>query len=107
MIILIPKKRNYERWDDFRPISLCAFFNKLTSKILAKRLCRILPKIISPNQSIFVKGINIVDNILLTQELVNDLDLKVRGGNFMFNLDISKAYDNLNWEFLFNILKLF
>ncbi|PKU73296.1 hypothetical protein MA16_Dca022879 [Dendrobium catenatum] len=73
-IVLIPKKDNPEHWRDFRPISLCSFFNKLTSKIIAIRLGALLPRLISPNQSGFVKGRLISDNILLTQELVHDLN---------------------------------
>ncbi|PKU70362.1 Putative ribonuclease H protein [Dendrobium catenatum] len=73
-IVFIPKKDNPEHWSDFRPISLCYFFNKLTSKIIAHRLGSLLPNIISPNQSAFVKGRLISDNILLTQELVHDLN---------------------------------
>ncbi|KAI0494214.1 hypothetical protein KFK09_024345 [Dendrobium nobile] len=106
-IVLIPKKDNPEHWSDFRPISLCSFFNKLTSKIIARRLGSLLPNIISPNQSSFVKGRLISDNILLTQELVHDLNLKTRGGNLLLKLDICKAFDNLSWDFLYDILALF
>ncbi|PKU80635.1 Putative ribonuclease H protein [Dendrobium catenatum] len=106
-IVLIPKKDNPEHWSDFRPISLCSFFNKLTSKIIARRLGSLLPNIISPNQSAFVKGRLISDNILLTQELVHDLNLKTIGGNLLLKLDICKAFDNLSWDFLYDILALF
>ncbi|KAI0504038.1 hypothetical protein KFK09_014985 [Dendrobium nobile] len=64
-IVLIPKRDGANTWTDFRPISLCTFFNKLNSKILANRLSKILPKIISLNQTGFVKGRSISDNVLL------------------------------------------
>ncbi|PKU60434.1 hypothetical protein MA16_Dca028244 [Dendrobium catenatum] len=105
-IVLIPKKDNPNYWNDFRPISLCTFFNKLVAKIIAHRLSSILPNIISINQTGFVKGRNIFDNILLAQEMVHDLNAKVTGGNILFKLDITKAYDNLKWDFLYNVLKL-
>ena len=41
---------------EFRPIRLCNFVNKIISKLLARRLKNVLPKIISPQQSGFVKG---------------------------------------------------
>ncbi|XP_071912247.1 uncharacterized protein [Coffea arabica] len=47
-IVLIPKMPNPLEFSHFRPISLCNFFNKLLSQILADRLAGILPKIISP-----------------------------------------------------------
>ncbi|PKU60950.1 hypothetical protein MA16_Dca027958 [Dendrobium catenatum] len=99
-IILIPKNENLGNWNEFRPISLCSFFNKLTSKIISLRLGPLLSKIISLNQTAFVKGRLISENILLAQELVNDLNLKVRGGNMFLKLDISKAFDNISWDFI-------
>ncbi|PKU80440.1 integrator complex subunit 11 [Dendrobium catenatum] len=60
------------------------------------RLTNVLPKIISPFQMGFVKGRAIYDNILLAQEFCHDLDVKVRGGNSILKLDISKAYDNIS-----------
>ncbi|PKU78425.1 integrator complex subunit 11 [Dendrobium catenatum] len=106
-IVLISKIEGAKRWTEFRPISLCTFFNKLNSKIIASRLASILHKIISLNQTGFVKGRSISDNVLLAQELVNDINTKVSGGNIIFKLDITKAYDNLDWNFLFKVLSLF
>ncbi|KAI0510194.1 hypothetical protein KFK09_010794 [Dendrobium nobile] len=106
-IVLIPKKDLTNDWNDFRPISLCSFFNKLVSKIISSRLVNILPRIISHNQTGFVKGRSILDNILLTQEIAHDINVKSKGGNIIFKLDITKAYDNLNWEFLYKVLALF
>ncbi|PKU73811.1 integrator complex subunit 11 [Dendrobium catenatum] len=106
-IVLIPKNNLVESWNDFIPISLCSFFYKLLCKILLNRLSVLLPRIISPFQMGFVKGRAIVDNILLAQEFCQDLDAKVRGGNMILKLDIAKAYDNINWEFIYKILSLF
>ncbi|PKU60779.1 integrator complex subunit 11 [Dendrobium catenatum] len=93
--------------NDFSTISLCTVFYKLLSKLLMSRLSGLLPKIISPFQMGFVKGRAIADNILLAQEFCQDLDIKVRGGNMVMKLDITKAYDNINWSFIYKILSLF
>ncbi|PKU72355.1 putative mitochondrial protein [Dendrobium catenatum] len=106
-IVLIPKKDIVNNWNNFRPISLCSFFNKLISKIIASRLVDILPRIVSVNQTGFVKGKSIFDNVLLAQEIIHDINAKVNGGNIIFKLDITKAYDNLNWDFLYNVLSFF
>ncbi|PKU64922.1 5'-3' exoribonuclease 2 [Dendrobium catenatum] len=55
----------------------------------------------------FVKGRAISDNILLAQEFFHDLDVKVRGGNSILKLDISKSYDNISWQLIYNIMHLF
>ncbi|EOY02236.1 Uncharacterized protein TCM_011923 [Theobroma cacao] len=106
-LVLLPKKPNSCQWSDFRPISLCTVLNKIVTKTLANRLSKILPSIISENQSGFVNGRLISDNILLAQELVGKLDAKARGGNVVLKLDMAKAYDRLNWDFLYLMMKQF
>ena len=96
-IALIPKKEITTTWADFRPICLCNNFLKLLSKILNERLNPYLPLMITENQSGFVKGRSIADNILLTQELILALDHRVRGANLVLKLDMLKAYDRVNW----------
>ncbi|XP_071917036.1 uncharacterized protein [Coffea arabica] len=59
-LVLIPKVSSPQDFSQFRLISLCNFFNKLLSRILADRLAGILPKLISPQQTddvlIFANG---------------------------------------------------
>lgn len=49
----------------------------------------------------------ISDNILLAQELIGKIDRKSRGGNIALKLDMMKAYDRLEWDFLFRMLEQF
>ncbi|XP_075077069.1 uncharacterized protein LOC142163822 [Nicotiana tabacum] len=54
----------------------------------------------------FVKGKNIVENILLTQEIVTDIRLRTKvGPNVILKLDMTKAYDRLSWLFLTKVLR--
>ncbi|XP_027156179.1 uncharacterized protein LOC113756908 [Coffea eugenioides] len=106
-IILIPKGPNLQDFSKFRPISLCTFFNKVLSKILADRLASLLPCLVSHQQTGFVKRRNITENYLLTQELVSGIRKASRGGNAALKLDMSKAYDRVSWLFLINVLRRF
>lgn len=102
MIVLILKTTNPQSMKDLRLISLCNVIYKVISKVITNRLKCILPDIISPNQSAFVPGRNISDNILLAYELTHFLQTKRSGrtGYAAIKLDMSKAYDRVEWNFL-------
>ena len=69
-VALVPKCQNPSSMKDFRPISCCSIIYKCITKIMAFRLQKYMPSLISPNQSAFVKGRSITDNVLLAHELV-------------------------------------
>lgn len=90
-----------------RPISLCNYCDNIVSKIIADRMSLILPMIISDEQSGFVEGMGITDNVLLAQEMIHNINAKARGGNMVLKLDMAKAYDRLSWLFLLKTLRNF
>ncbi|XP_075091900.1 uncharacterized protein LOC142172042 [Nicotiana tabacum] len=95
-LVLLPKKPRVETFSDLRPISLSNFINKVLSKVLHDRLESFLPSLVSPNQSIFVKGRSIFDNILFTQEIVTDIRLRRKPANMVIKLDMAKAYNRVS-----------
>ncbi|XP_031387323.1 uncharacterized protein LOC116200633 [Punica granatum] len=72
IIVLVPKKEKADCMKDFRPISCCNVVYKCITKVLANRLKEVLPDIISLNQTAFVQGRRISDNVLLAHELVRN-----------------------------------
>lgn len=101
VVTLIPKIPIPESINHLRPISCCNFIYKVISKIVVLRLKGFMNDLISPNQSAFVGGQLIQDNLLIAHEVFHDL--KGRGSigksSAAIKVDMSKAYDRVDWDF--------
>lgn len=96
-ITLIPKVTNPESITQYRPISLCNYNYKIIAKVMGNRLKPWLPKIISMEQSAFVSGRQIQDNIFIVQEVLHQLRVRKRKRKFqaVLKLDMQKAYNRV------------
>lgn len=108
-ITLIPEISTPQTPSDFRPISLSNTVYKLISKIMANRIKPILNKIISPNQSAFLSGRQITDNIIIAHELIHSMKTskEKKKGYLALKLDLSKAFDRVEWTFISKALLSF
>lgn len=101
LITLVPKKKEPERVTNYRPISLSNVCYKIVAKVLANRWKQVLDQVIDPSQSAFISGRLITDNILIGFECMHWLHhCKSKQGYAALKLDMSKAYDRVEWRFL-------
>ncbi|XP_024632727.1 uncharacterized protein [Medicago truncatula] len=101
LIALIPKIDSPNTYKDFRPISLCNTLYKIITKVLVHRLRPFLNNLIGPYQSSFLPGRGTADNSIILQEILHFMKRsKRKKGYVAFKLDLEKAFDNVNWDFL-------
>ena len=95
-ISLILKIDHPELVTHFRPIGLCNAVYKLATKMIANRLKRIMPVIITPTQCSFI----------VAQEIIHKMQHATSNKGYMaIKLDLEKAYDRLAWLFVVDSLK--
>lgn len=101
-VLLIPKVKESQGMSQLRLISLCNVIYKIGAKVMANRVKGMLDSLISPHQSAFVLGDLISDNSLVAAEIGHFLHNKrsEREGFLFLKLDLSKAYDHVEWKFL-------
>ncbi|KAL2230773.1 UNVERIFIED_CONTAM: hypothetical protein Sindi_1671700 [Sesamum indicum] len=92
---------------DFRPMSCCNVLYKIIAKLIVQRLSVVLDKLISPCQAAFVPGRSIGDNIMLAQELFTGYNQARLPPRCALKVDIRKAYDTVEWDFLIAVMELF
>lgn len=84
---------------DFHPILYCNVMYKIISKILANKLKRVVGGLVSQNQSAFIKGQQITDNILLAHEQVRGFNRSRGFKRACLKVDLKKVYDSVNKSF--------
>jgi hypothetical protein len=104
-IALIPKKLVPLVPADYRPISLCNVIYKIIAKCLANRLKPHLPNYVHQSQQAFIEGRRISNNIIIAQEITHSFALTSwENQAFMLKIDLAKAFDRLEWNFIITAL---
>ena len=109
IIKLIPKKDTEpDLIKNWRPIALlnlnCDY--KIAAKAIANRLKRVIPKLVNSDQTGFIKGRFIGENIRIIDSVLNFTGAKNIPALLLF-LDFEKAFDSLNWPFIQKTFKHF
>ena len=107
VITLIPKEdSDLSTLANWRPITLLNLDYKIASKIIARRLEKVLALLINPDQTGFIKGRYIGQNIRLINDILEQTKLQNIPG-ILLQLDFRKAFDTIEWEFIQRTIALF
>ncbi|CAN1325525.1 LINE-1 reverse transcriptase homolog [Linum perenne] len=107
-LTLIPKVRSPKSISQYRPISVANFRATVISKVLANRLKPFIPGMVSELQSAFTGNRSIQDSIIIVHEVMHKLKNRKKGKkyDFLLKLDMQKAYDRINWNFLLTVMEM-
>ena len=104
IIICIPKgQKDRSLMKNWRPITLLSIIYKLASGVIAQRLKKTLPIIISKTQTGFLSGRSISDNTRLIYDIMHITQAKNIPGLLML-IDFEKAFDLISWKFIYKAL---
>ena len=107
ILSIIPKKgKDLRRLPNWRPLTLLNTDYKILTKVLATRLQKVLPTLISLDQSGYIKGRFIGENIRNIYDVIEYTTLEQKAG-MLVALDFEKAFDSISWPFLFKTLESF
>lgn len=107
-LVLIPKIQDPVGVNDFRPVSVCNVIYKVISKLLASRLKPYISRVVSSTQSAFVPGREISENVILLREVLHSFNMaQYKNAEFCLKVDLSKAFDRMDWNYLESILPLY
>lgn len=103
-VCLIPREKDAVEIKKLRPISLLNCSLKIISQVLTNRLGFVMHKLIDNTQSAFLKNRFILDNVVLSNEIIHHCK-KTKQQGVVIKIDWSKAYDRINWQYLIEILR--
>lgn len=104
-LTLVPKTQCPTTAADFRQIACCNVIYKILTKVITFRLQEVLPALIGPAQGAFLHQRSIVDNISVCQGLVRNYHRNSGEPRCHMKLDLRKAYDTIDWNFLRSMLQ--
>ena len=106
LVSLIYKKGDKADLNNWRPISLLNVDYKILAKVIANRLRKVISKVCNSGQCGYIPGREIGDAIIFTRDVIEYAKIQNKPLIFV-SLDQTKAFDKLNRNFLFKVLRKF
>ncbi|KAJ8419229.1 hypothetical protein Cgig2_022103 [Carnegiea gigantea] len=104
-LIILPKVDHPQSATEFRPISYCNVLYKCISKLLCQRIKTVLSHIIHQSQGAFVRGRELLYNVLICHDIVRGYQRKHISPRYILKMDLQKAFDSNHWEFVKEMLE--
>jgi hypothetical protein len=105
IITLIQKIENTTKIQQYRPICVLDISFKIFTKVGTNRLNKVAKTVVSPTQTAFMPGRNIMESVVIVHKTIHELHTKKFNG-VIFKIDFEKAYDKVKWSFLQQTLRM-
>lgn len=92
--------------EEYHPISLYNVKYKILTKVLANRLKKVMPNIISQNYDVFLQGRQIYDGIIVVHKIIHSAKER-KEPTILIKIDLMKAFDRVSWDSLLDCLEAF
>ena len=109
VISLLPKggSKDPSFLKNWRPLTLLNMDYKILAKTLALRLKPVLQHIIGPQQTGFLAGRQITDNIVKTMDIITDANTNLNSKIIIVTVDFEKCFDKITYPAIFGSLRYF
>jgi hypothetical protein len=87
------------------PICLLNVSFKIFTKVATNRISQIAQKVISPSQTAFQPGRNIMEGVIMLHERILEMHKKKKNG-IILKINFEKAYDKINWSFVQQTMRM-
>jgi hypothetical protein len=98
-IILLLKSREATTIQQYMHICLLNVSFKIFTKVATNRISQVATKVISPTQTTFLPGRNIMEGVIVLHETIHEMHRKKQDG-LIFKIEFKKVYDKINWSFV-------
>lgn len=99
MIILLYKKEDKRKLENYRPLTMLNTDYKILTKILANRVKLVIDEIVSITQAYAIPGRDISETLMSLRDTIYHINTDCQEG-ILLNLDLNKAFDRVDHTFL-------
>lgn len=103
LVNIIHKKGSKDKLDNYRPLTMLNVDYKILARVMSERIKKVISTVVGGTQAYSVPGRNIVDTVRSVRDVVGYM--KEKGEGIVLSLDLNKAFDRVNHDYLFRVLE--